>query len=1047
MAAISFPNNSDEVGIGPYELILTKIRMSGNGWATSVTVWAKMDGIQNGNARFALYVEGQRKGFSDTQAWGPASVARTGSFAPVRVAEGDLVSFGVYSTATQDTSVDTPHLFYQRDNGATGATLESRNADAGMPSALGAAAIAQGGRAMRGNMEYIANAAPSAGAWVGTSASGQITTLTPRLSGSLPHANGDGSLDYTTSVHLQVYRTDTGEMTYNGIFNVTAAERDAKTFDRTGLVNLQSGVSYAARFRHYDSFGAVGPFSAERYFQTAQAADPPAPVSPVGKINEIFGYSYSAIHSHPQNLSANGYEVEVYNAAGTVLLYSSGVVSLGADIAPGGTVTVSEFHADLSWATEYTWRIRVRDTAGVMGSWSAKTAFRTNAPPSAPTELSPSGGKLTPSRVFTAKVSDPDSDPITAAQIELVNVATNVVVTGYPKAMTVSGGTVSIEAPAADMVIGTDYKWRTRATDGLSSGYGTWSSYATFKYAEAPVVTLLAPSLTSRTNLVKQPSAEYDPASLSAYWTETARTATDFIDRAFEGAFGDYSWRGTASAGDNRFQGAMHAVDATKPYLASVYFEKESGISATHFCVLCYNGAGSLLGTLYPSSIRIAQGIDAPLGFVRHGGIVWPAGSANAPAFPAGTTQARLEITPSRNFQAVVSFDAASFERVPLLSSADWAEAQRFFGYGDAGLTGYGREASGYSWTGPVGDSPSEIPAILTTPPAKLAISYSSAQAKQDDRTFVERWTGSAWVSVHDSGWVASARTLISVTPNPLSNEGRYRVKVQARNAVNVVGETDWAEFDVRYEGPDPPGIVIATSDPTKATLDITLGVSSLPQLEFAGREVAVRATDGTEPERVVALLTSPEDTDYSYPFPVSAKPYEVMARDIQVVGAEQVEGRWSRVALSVDYSGFYFVKDVDDPANLWAKYRVFREALQSIETVPALEESYFPWGAEVPTHLSSPGERRSGTVEARFLSDLAGQTADEGYAALKEILARRRAVCLLSHYPERDKVFARRVGRAGFGSFMPTKRSITFAWEQTAYSEAYYERSPNGTA
>lgn len=347
--------------------------------------------------------------------------------------------------------------------------------------------------------DYVANAAPLEGSWSSPGTSTGLAPVTPTFAGTTPHPAADSAYDHTTEVHLQIWRTDTGAMVHDDLFQTTAEERASDTFSRAP-VNLVGSVTYKARFRHRDRVGVYSPWSSEITFTTVAGPNPPSPISPSGKINRLGGYEYTALYSHPDGISANAIQVQVTNPTGTTVLHDSGVVL--ANVSNNTVFSIAEFHPDLAWASGYGFRTRARDAAGGWSEYGVVKQFNTDAPPDAPTDLSPADNKTTASRSFTAAVSDPDGDPAKAAQIEIVDAEAGTVVPGYPAQMGVAQGgrSVSYTAPASGagaLVMGTDYRWRSRADDGLGPGYGQWSGYEFFRYAEVPGVAVVSPAPSS----------------------------------------------------------------------------------------------------------------------------------------------------------------------------------------------------------------------------------------------------------------------------------------------------------------------------------------------------------------------------------------------------------------------------------------------------------------------------------------------------------------------------------------------------------------------
>jgi hypothetical protein len=913
-------------------------------------------------------------------------------------------------------------------------------------------------QAVSGYLQYTPNSTPSQGVWRSPpTPNGTTTTLTPTFEGTIPHPSSDAAYDYTTDVQLQIYPADDpANPIYNTTFAVTSTERTQGYFSRVPVV-LTQGVTYEAKFRHKDRFGVWSPYSAETLIITQEGGSV-VPVSPTGKLNALSTFNYTGTYAHAQGLSTNAAQVQVYNAAGTTLLYDSGTVTT--TVAPGGTITVAEFHADLTWNTEYTFKIRARDTNNNWSPYSSLLAFKTNAQPNVPTLHTPSGGQTSLENVFRCKITDPDGDPIVVAQIDLVNADTNVQVTGFNKAMTYDAATdrwtyTATTGTGNDLVLNTNYKWRSRGSDGITTntiGYGAWSAYQTFRYAAVPTVTLLGPT-GARTNRIKQPSAEYDPAGLTTYWTETARTVSDFIDRITgdDVAVGTGAWEATASAtGDNRWRTPLTAVDGTKGVFLRAGLKKMSGTAASHVAIECYDASSVLISTVYPTSIATANATNIAGAWTDYGGIVWPIGSANTPALPTGTTQVRAVVTPSRNSAAVVRMDRLSLETSVSVpdTSARWLTAQRFRGYGDPDLGGFGE--GGYEWGGTPGDSTSTILPVLDSASPVLTYHYSSAagNAMAEFRVFVDKWNGQAWVAVQaPTTWLTRSQAnntynTYTLTSGLLANEGRYRLKMEAKDTTGLVGSTPLYEFDVRYVG--PPELVKQADivDSVRAIIGFDFAPTPIPSNEFVKIEVLRETVDGSEPEINLPPIFDPTATSIRDYFPASGTQYRIKARVIQSVGAEQIASRWTVVDLTVDYFDRFFIKEVDDPVHRSVPFKVVQGSLP-VRSEHAPSEQLVAWGKTAPATFIEEARWQSGNLVVHFYDDPEYEDdKDTRYDKLIDIIRRRRTCVLLSHLPA-DKIFVAIIDEATRGIEPITTMSVAFNWTEVEYSEDFYVRNP----
>ncbi len=259
------------------------------------------------------------------------------------------------------------------------------------------------------------------------SPTGSNQPQTPTFSGTTAAFAASGTASPVASVHLLCTRTSDGVVVYDAIFDLTATEKSQGYFSRAP-VTLDGNRIHTARFRNKNELGEWTPFSSVLTFTTAAGPNAPTLSSPSGKINSISGYNYQGTYNHSGGLSSNAIEVEVWDSKGLSRLYASGTTAM--TVAPGMAFSLAEFHTDLAWATKYSWRARFRDTSNNWGAWATRKSFNTNANPSIPTGLTPAQDQVVTMRDFSATVSDPDGDPVTAAEMELVRISTGAVVAG-----------------------------------------------------------------------------------------------------------------------------------------------------------------------------------------------------------------------------------------------------------------------------------------------------------------------------------------------------------------------------------------------------------------------------------------------------------------------------------------------------------------------------------------------------------------------------------------------------------------------------------------
>ena len=1022
-----------------------------DGWITQIgmPIASSAPGT-TANTRFVIYREtGERLWMDTAQAYGTSFVWRYRPVSPaVRFERGEEFLWGAGWAA----SVTVGH-----GPGSNGDITEKEVYPP--PDPLGQNTKYYNTHPITAMIDTLTNEAPLKPTWRTPSANGTTVPLSPTLQGNFLQ-DDDEEYDYIKEYQLKVYPLGNPSATVvDTTYTATTTERNQGYFSRT-ISGLMGGVAYGAIFRTRDSFDVWSPdFSAERTFTTTQGPNAPTPIGPTGKINVQTGFNYQATHSHPGPLNANAVQVIVTNNAGTTL-YDSGIVT-GYNVPNGGVLTLPKFHANLAWGTSYKWKMAVRDTANNWGGYTALQSFRTNAAPTPPTNLAPANNQLIGTVVLTSRVDDPDNDPVATAQCVVSKVSDGSVVTGYPKNMVVNAaaGTASYTVPptgSGSLVIDTAYKWHCYANDGLGAGNGLPSEDAFFTYASVPTVGMVAP-LSDRQNLIKQPSAERDATSLSAFWTTTDVGSGQTIEatEVDVAPFGSFVWRATANgSGALRFDTTdFIAVDATKACAFFVWARTVSGTPVASFQVLCYDAAGTLVsgGTIRPSSLLDMNALAPPAAWTRYGGIVSQIGGS-ATAFPANTTKVKIRVY---NAASTGTLDFDAFGMSPLAynpaNTTERTAAQHWFGYADGDTTGFGPE-TGYEWTGAAGDSASAILPILSQPTGQsLAINYTSGSGKSNDRLLVERWDKGEWVQVADTNpsWATNNanRTLIPLPAGTVLNEGRYRLKVIVRNAILTEGDSGWVEFDVFYVGPPQLQIVVAEALPDKAQNRLAWTPSTIAGENFGAIEIQRIDPSGEEATATIASITDPTATEFVDHYPAAGRTYTYRIRQIEIAGLDQIGSFWTSAQLTCDYYPYIFLKDTENP-NLYSAYETEAQHLVGYnEDAPVGILS--PWGADRPTVLTRHRLRiRTGTVVGGFFPDAGIEIPDFPDAGTRferaaRIMHRRSTIAILAPAPEPIKVFAAVIGEARTTFPYPPKvRGIEFEWQEVSWSEDVYARA-----
>lgn len=1059
-------NNSgmDGAGYTANEINFTGFTMPENGWITGYGIFADAWGYSGTNkagVRFSvgLYVAGQRR---------HAGARKTGDSLPVSgpTAQGEVLGTNKKRAQIGETVIYAVKM-ESDTNGYYVHWLNVTNYQDGVYSPLQATV---GGQVINqtswpatglvddpnkiggwppGYIDYDLNLPPLSGSWLSPSPADGATMGTGDfdLAGSMPHPASEAAVETTTSVQVQIYRTLNGAIYGDTQFTPTATEITNNKWQRNidTLLNIPliANATYGMRFRHADTFGVYGPWSADTTFVTIPAPAPPTLLEPATKIDQISGFNYSLRYNNDLVYDANAVEVEVYNSAGTTRLYNTTITGLS--VPPNGTYTLPEWHADFSWSTGYSWRARFRDENNVWGDWSPLRALVTNSVPNIPTNLFPASSEFYTGLQFRGSIDDPNGDNIAAAEMEIIKVSDGTLVASAVQ-MTVDNttktATHNFDNSGGTLVNGTLYRWRMRGRDAnfAAQGWGPWSSYAEFTRVVGATVDLLAP-YPNRVNLVENPSALSQAEFSGAYWTDVNEVdGSEYVAAVpEEDAPGEsgYVWEAHSAGGTPVvFAGQVHEVDTTRPYLLTAEFKNTSGIaSGSHLRLRCYDASDVDLGTVYPDNIGdlgAMNGGNPTTFWSRYGGSIGVVGTT--PLWPANTAKARIEIIGTSANGAVVRFDAVQFEKLPAIDSAsEWNGAKALFGYGDGNTVIDPRRATGYSWAGNRANSPSVVVPILTDTQGYVAINYTHDVVKQSDRVRVEHWRNGIWRQTYDTGYVASTRTLIPINVNAFENEGRFRVSTWIKDANGIVVIVPPVEIDVRYEGPSELNVVSVVGNPSTGSIRLDFEASTLPINQFASIQIGREAPG--EPFEVIAELRDSSATFFYYEAPTTGVNYKFKVRQVAVEGSTEVAGRWSSGSASVSYSPNFFIKDVNDPRSNGVGFRVL-QADYAPDTTAAVETRHDIRGNKYPVFFI--GEGRSWVKEiTMYLNDGHGVAGsiEERWAKLIQMDEDRPTIILLDSY-HKHKMIGQITGESTLDLGIGKTRRVTFTVEAVAFSE-----------
>ena len=878
---------------------------------------------------------------------------------------------------------------------------------------------------------FAHNQAPSKGVWMSPTPEGLETDPNPTFVGTIPHPEGSDMGEYSIRVQVRISRGD-GVVVRNNVYDVRDAENAQGYFTRKiHIGDLETGRNYHAEFRHADSWGVWSDWSNLRTFQREKGPLTPKIIRPVGKLDYTheadapFTYMYRGTYDNPEGSALAEVEYEIWTEdMAARIIYRPWRPP---DHSPLDSTDwlMSQDHSAFNWGVKRIVRARVRDALGRESPWGSAN-FNTNAAPDIPSQLDPQNGTITNTAILSCRVVDPDGDDIQSVTFDLVNADTGASITGYPKVVSgpfESGSTVELNI-SADVTLGTNLRWKVRAADHVLQGDN--SDWQTFRYDSVPTVRLLAPDTQAVTNKIKHPSAEYDPASVGAYWVESGGDLNNFVRRVQDTDdpyIGDWSWE-MVSDGTvvHRIASGKEAVDTTRPAFLSVGMKKDTGTGSHSLRVDCYDATNVLLGSVYPSDPwGLLQNTDPNIIWKRYGGYIAPA------TWPVGTVSAAVVIERSTLSAApsTVRFDGFLFAQVTAETTAADAPWFGFF----SGDTVPHDALEGYSWAGTPGNSESRGLNRLTSPTADLSIFYSSdtAALKAADRKIVEQWTGTEWKRIHSGKWVPGTRTRIPIPTSKLKNQGRYRVRIEAKDANNIVGVTNWVEIDVDYEGPPQLPITVIDADNDAATIRVEWTASGLTVDELEEIQVAVTPADGDR--AIISRIRDPQATQETFHFPRSDIQYLIEVRQVQATDGGPVEGRWASESAQVFYRNWH-IKAVDAPDTDAVSFVPYSEMDASDEVEADITEIR-EWGQALPSHYISLYRPEKGQLPIQIFKH--DPLKHSKLAMLKRLVG--RTVCILTSGPN-EKRFAMLTAAPRQLGQLPLYATYTVSWEETNYSE-----------
>lgn len=368
-------------------------------------------------------------------------------------------------------------------------------------------------------INYEANVAPDIPSDFSPADAATVTDTTPDYSADFTDANqimpNGLTSDYMVAYQIQVRSVSAENATSgtvvwdSGTVAASVAERDASRFTKThGGSALSLGTRYQWRARTQDRFGSWSAWShadaaAWSDFLVASGGVVTLDGTPNGRTTDTTP-DFQGRYHHVSGTAADRVQIQLYttdaNGNNPVLQATSAEITkaVSSSALPGTLFTITAAESGfgtLASGVDYGYKIRARTSAGAWSDYSALRTFFTNAKPTTPTNLRPTGGAASSSfPLLTAQVTDPDGDALTVS-VRIKDSGGSVLFTRsatFDATLYSGAGGYKYQTNGTDLASFATYRHDWSATDGdLTSDQ---SAESTFVYAEGPSVTVTSPT-------------------------------------------------------------------------------------------------------------------------------------------------------------------------------------------------------------------------------------------------------------------------------------------------------------------------------------------------------------------------------------------------------------------------------------------------------------------------------------------------------------------------------------------------------------------------
>lgn len=769
-----------------------------------------------------------------------------------------------------------------------------------------------------------ANVAPDTPS-TGLAPSGTINSTTPTFTANYRdqnagHSGGTDRGDKLNQYKIQVRRVSDGLIFWDATYTAIAAEQTADAVSRAyGGTTLVRGTAYEWRIMQSDQFNTWSSWSAWTAFTPANLGFVTLEDDPTGRIFDDTP-DFEGKWTHQSGDDMTIVQVRLLSGGGTILDTGDeyNIADVPSSAAPGTLFTIPWANAGLdtlSWGTAYQYQVRGKDETAIWSDWSAARPFSTNAEPTTPSNLSPSGGLVSTTRpILSFSMSDPDDTSASGlygairlqSAVSLNNPTLDVDFSNWATNFVTAGVTATIA----------------RATDQAYSGAGSGKIDITANAAGAGA-------------LAEAVNTTYVPVHANSPCRAIGRVRTNNANIV---PLWQLQW----------FDGSLVLLSAsTQPdYVPTIDTWVEQEFTASP-------PAGAVYARLVVRAKCQTAGATGAVWFdvPRVDGIRVASHNASANRWEYQTTALDL----------------------PYFESHIWSA------FGDDGhLSGTSSATATFVFAeGPTVSvtTPTEAQVLASS---SVTVSWTVTSGGPQVKYRVRLYADNGTTPIYDSGMLTSTATTHVIPSGYVRNDTQYDLTVTVENAVPLQGSSTIRNFSIDYVDPDPVANVqvVAIShatDPWPTAIRISWDQTSYATPTWQEYTLTRRAASGPDQtEIILARLTSPSQTAYVDQAPASGIAYTYGLKQVVIQGLDTLSSVAVEGSATVNLGGV-----VLSHATQGGTYRTVLRVAERTHERQHQEAVYHPVSGNGPLTIRNKTRYWEVDIVAKLIGDDAATAAE----------------------------------------------------------------------